>query len=541
MNLALRPRLRDVEQESVRHLHLSENGKRPLLRRLKVMGSVTSDFKPAGGKKIRKSAEPACERDSSTPRPSALLSSILESSSDAILSRDLKGTVTTWNQAACRLFGYTTEEMVGQSLLRLIPSDLHFEHDEVLATVSRGERVEGLETVRVKKSGDRFPVYCTVAPILDESGIVVGAAEIVRDISDLRRSEEDRFLFAAIIGSSEDAILSTDLKGNVRSWNQAAFEMFGYTSEEMLSESALKIVPAEHQSREMEILRRLSWGEKIERFEAARVRKDGQIVEVSVTISPLKDARGRIVGSATIAHDISERKRIERMLIRSEKLAATGRMAATVAHEINNPLESVLNFVYLARRNSPPHEKAHSYLLSAEGELDRVSQIIRRVLGYYSETGRHDEVFLHEILAEALAVYQAQLHASGISVDCRYEDHHRIGVHWNEFAQVFSTLLADSIQVLPPGGSLRFDLEDARTAEQEGVQVTARLRAPGMQRDVLERAFEPLAAVQGRISSSVGLSMARELLEKRGAQVTFSCTSSSEVADASICIFVPFV
>lgn len=364
--------------------------------------------------------------------------------------------------------------------------------------------------------------------------------ETGRSIPIPARAAPPESLLAAIVESSEDAILSVGLDGIVTSWNEGARRIFGYTAEEMVGQPLSRIFPRGGSIAVEEALRRFRSGEKIERFESTNLRKDGQIVEVSVTTSPVKDAAGRIVGSATIGHDITEKKKMERQLIRSEKLAATGRMAATVAHEINNPLESILNFVYLARRNTPSHEKAHAYLLSAESELDRVAQIVRRVLGYYSEAGRRDEIFLHEILAEALAVYQAQLHAGRISVDCRYEDHHRIAVNWHEFAQVFSTLLSDSVQVLPPGGSLNLVVEDHRAAEQEGVQVVVRLRAPGVERDVLDRAFEPFAAVQGRISSSIGLSLARELLEKRGAQVTFDSRNSSEASDAHICIFIPF-
>ena len=350
-----------------------------------------------------------------------------------------------------------------------------------------------------------------------------------------------RSLLSAILDSTRDAIISKDLNGNITSWNQEASRIFGYSEGEILGQSILLIVPDDLKTEEQSFLTRLKSGRGIERLETMRSRKDGQLVEVSLTLSPIRDENGEITGVVSISHDISERKRVERMLIRSEKLAATGRMAATVAHEINNPLESVLNFVYLARRNTPTQEKAHDYLLSAEGELDRVAQIIRRVLGYYSEAGRQDEVFLHEILAEALAVYQAQLYAASIAVDCRYEDHRRIAVHWNEFAQAFSTLLGDSIQILPRGSSLRFEVEETESADQEGVQVVMKLRAPGVEREALDRAFEPLAAIRSRISSSVGLSVARELLEKRGAHVTFRSNSSSEVSDAVVCIFVPFV
>jgi PAS domain S-box-containing protein len=350
-----------------------------------------------------------------------------------------------------------------------------------------------------------------------------------------------RSLLTAILDSSTDAIISKDLHGVITSWNQAASEIFGYPADEIIGQSILRIIPPELHAEEESLLARLNAGENIERFETARLRRDGQSVEISIAISPIRDGDGNIVGVASISHDISDRKRVERMLIRSEKLAATGRMAATVAHEINNPLESVLNFVYLARRTTPASEKAHEYLLSAEGELDRVTQIIRRVLGYYGDTSRQDEVFLHEILAEALAVYQAQLHANGIAVDCRYEDHRKIAVAWNEFAQVFSTILSDSILIAPKGAGLRFDVEDSQVADQQGIQLSMHLRAPALDRAVLDRAFGPLAAVQSKISSSMSLSVARELLEKRGAQVSFQNRSTPDFGDAIICIFVPFV
>lgn len=351
--------------------------------------------------------------------------------------------------------------------------------------------------------------------------------------------ESWRSLLAAIVESSDDAIISKDLAGRVTSWNPAAEQMFGYTAAEMLGQTLLCIIPPELHEQESSILTRLQAGEKIERFETVRRRKDGQKVEVSLTVSPIRDPVGRMTGIANLCHDISERKKMERQLIRSEKLAATGRMAATVAHEINNPLESVLNFVYLARRGTPTGDKSHGYLLSAEGELDRVAQIIRRVLGYYGDAGRQEEVYLHDVLAEALAVYQAQLHAGGISVDCRYQDRRRIAVNWNEFAQIFSTLLIDSIQILPRAASLKFAVEDARAAEQDGVEVRVHLRAPGVERDILDRAFQPLASVRSTITSSMGLSLARELLEKRGAQVSYESRSSSQAGDANICIFVP--
>jgi PAS domain S-box-containing protein len=158
-----------------------------------------------------------------------------------------------------------------------------------------------------------------------------------------------RFHLAAIIVSADDAIISKDLHGVVTSWNHAACRIFGYSAKEMIGCPILRLIPEALQYEEEGILRKLRAGEQIDHYETTRVRKNGEVLDVSVTISPIKDGAGHVIGASKIVRDISDRKRIERVLIQSEKLAVTGRMAATIAHEINNPLEALMNLIFLAR------------------------------------------------------------------------------------------------------------------------------------------------------------------------------------------------
>ena len=188
------------------------------------------------------------------------------------------------------------------------------------------------------------------------------------------------------------------------SWNEAARRLFGYWPDEMIGQSILWLIPEELQYEEEQILRKLRAGERLDHYETVRVTKDGQRIEVSVTISPIRNEAGRVIGASKIVRNISDRKRIERLLIQSEKLAATGRMAAAIAHEINNPLEALMNLIFLARQNSPTEGKAHKYLLTAENELERVSHIARQTLGYYRDTGSPTEVYLHDLLETVLTV-----------------------------------------------------------------------------------------------------------------------------------------
>ena len=269
--------------------------------------------------------------------PRALLAAIVDSSDDAIVSKDLNGIILSWNDAAACIFGYSAEEMIGKSILALIPPDLKEEEVRILANLKAGIRIDHYETIRIRKNGEKFQISATISPIRDSTGTIVGACKVARDISDRMKNDQTRFQLAAIVDSADDAIVSKDLNGVVRTWNQGAFRMFGYTSEEMVGQSILRLIPEELKYEEVEILRKFRAGERVDHYEIVRRKKSGESIHVSITISPIRDASGRVIGASKVARDISDRKRMERLLIQSEKLAATGRMAATIAHEINSP------------------------------------------------------------------------------------------------------------------------------------------------------------------------------------------------------------
>src|SRR6185437_8432756 len=146
------------------------------------------------------------------------LAAIVASSDDAIISKDLNGIILSWNEGARRIFGYEADEIVGQSILRLIPPELHHEEDFILSKIRSGERIDHFDTTRVRKNGEKFPISVTISPIKDDSGTIVGASKIARDITDRLRGAESRSRLAAIVDSAEDAIISKDLDGMITSW-----------------------------------------------------------------------------------------------------------------------------------------------------------------------------------------------------------------------------------------------------------------------------------------------------------------------------------
>ena len=181
-------------------------------------------------------------------RFSSLACDVIASAQDAIISTDLSGTITSWNRAAGRIFEFTEAEAIGHSIGLIVPPELEGEEDDILSRVRAGEWMDHYETVRIRRDGERINVSLTVSPVVTAAGHVVGASQIARDITQSRQLERDARHFAAIVESSDDAIVSKDLNGTILSWNPAAERLFGYTAAEMLGQYIRVIIPPDRQS-----------------------------------------------------------------------------------------------------------------------------------------------------------------------------------------------------------------------------------------------------------------------------------------------------
>lgn len=351
--------------------------------------------------------------------------------------------------------------------------------------------------------------------------------------------EDPRFLLAAIIDSSEDAIISKDLNGVITSWNIAAERMYGYTAEEIVGQSILRLIPEHLHSEESEILRKLGAGERLEHFETIRVSKSGERIEVSLTISPIRDNTGRVIGSSKIARDISTRKQMERSLIQSEKLATAGRMAATVAHEINNPLEAVLNLIFLARGTCAMESETRGYLDTAEKELERVSHIARQTLGFYRDNGRPTDVMVDELLRNVLAVYRSKLISKNIAVHDQFQAPHPLTASRGELLQVFSNIIANSLDAMEPGGSLHIETREAADVSSAGTEILIRDEGSGIAAEHLTRIFEPFFTTKESHGTGIGLWVAKKLVEKHGGRIKITSSTMPGKSGTEVCIFLP--
>ena len=350
---------------------------------------------------------------------------------------------------------------------------------------------------------------------------------IVQDVTARKAAEEASQRLVAIVESSDDAIVSKDLNGVVTSWNPAAERMFGFTAREMIGRPITTIIPPELRDDETRILATIARGERIEHFETERVRKNGDRIEVSLTVSPVKDEAGRIVGAAKIARDITERRKTERTLLVTERLAAVGRLAATVAHEINNPLEAITNLVYLARTASSPSE-VEGFLSKVEEQLACVSHLTRQTLGFYRETSGARLVRPAEIVDSIVAVFASKAKNKGIWLKTEIKDDLEIYAIPGEIRQVLANLISNSIDAVQGPGDIRIRVSRARNSAKEpvaGIRITVADAGSGIPRETLKRVFEPFFTTKRDVGTGLGLWVCKNIVEThrgtiRGRSVT---------------------
>ena len=327
---------------------------------------------------------------------------------------------------------------------------------------------------------------------------------------------------AAIVECSEDAIVSKDLNGIIKSWNAAAERIFGWKAGEIIGKPILTLIPPELHGDEEMILDRIRRGIRIEHFETVRLTKDGRRINVSLTVSPVKDDQGRIIGAAKIARDITQQKLAEERLLQAEKLAATGRMAATIAHEINNPLEAVTNLLYLLRPEvSQP--KGRAQLKLAESELARVSQITKQTLAFHRETVAPEQVMLGDMLDSVTAMLSRNLARKRVTIRKDYEPCTITGMR-GQLRQLFSNLIDNAIDAAPIGGEVQLGV---RCDDEEAV-VSVSDNGHGIRAEDLPRLFEPFFTTK-QVGTGLGLWVAREIAEKHGGEINVdSSTGKSD-------------
>ncbi len=476
-------------------------------------------------------------------------SAIVASSEDAIISKDLEGTIVTWNRAAERMFGYAAAEIVGRSIRLIVPQDRQAEEDHVLATVARGDTVEHFETIRQRKDGTFAPISLTVSPIRDTSGRVIGASKIARDLTRTQRIQHDALQLAAIVESSDDAIVGKDLNGIVTSWNVAAERMFGYSAAEMIGRSIRTLIPDDRQPEEDDVLSKIRQGQRLEHHETIRRRKDGSLLPVSLTISPIRNEQGFLIGASKIARDITDRVRADDERQRLLEIARSAShlkddFLATLSHELRTPLSAIVGYIRLMQSGLLPPDKQGQAIETIGRNATSLTQIVEDVLDVSRIVSGKlrlnvQPVELSEIVREAIATTQPAADAKGIRVDLMLDPvATQVSGDPDRLRQVLWNLFSNGVKFTQRGGHVQIRLERVNSH----VEVTVADNGIGIPAEFLPHLFERFTQADSGVSRlhgglGLGLAISRHLVELQGGRI--SAQSPGPGLGSTFCVELP--
>jgi PAS domain S-box-containing protein len=467
---------------------------------------------------------------------------IVETTPECVKLVAADGTLLHMNSAGLAMIGAECADLaLGKNIYDVIGPENRENFRDFNERICRGER-GSLEFDIIGLTGIRRHMETYAAPFRTKNGSIVQLG-VTRDVSQRKRAEEVQHKLAAIVESSDDAIVSKDLNGIVTSWNRSAEQMFGYTAAEMIGRSILTIIPPELRSDEDMILSKIRRGEKIEHFETVRQTKAGERVEVSLSISPVRDDQGRIVGAAKIARNMTEKKKIEKALRTTEKLAAAGRLAATVAHEINNPLEAVNNLVFLAKRDLKDTQRASGHLDLAERELGRVAHIARQTLGFYRDTSSPAPINIAKTFDDLLYLYEKRLEVRNIRVIKRYKGDIEITAYPGEIRQALSNLITNAMDAMPGGGTLVIRVRTDHEwdgSKSTGVRITIADSGTGIKPEHSASLFEPFFTTKADVGTGLGLWITRGIVAKHGGKIQVKSSIDVSRHGTTFSIFLPF-
>ncbi len=476
-------------------------------------------------------------RDAATLR----LAAVIDSADDAIISQGTDGTIEVWNRAAERLFGYSAAEAIGSSIDLIVPPERRSEDHDVVARLYEGEVGSGFETVAIAKSGATVPISLLLSPVVAPDGRVLGVSRIARDLTGQKRLEREAFRLAAIVDSSEDAIVSKDLNGIVQTWNGAAERMFGYAAAEIIGRPIFLIIPTERHAEEDEVLARVRSGRSIDHFETIRRRKDGSLVEISLSVSPIRGAGGIVIGASKIARDITLQRQIAREAEEANRVK--DEFLAMLSHELRTPLNAVLGYMRMLRMGHFGEGGQDRIVKIIERNAEILSQLVADVLDVSSiVTGKVQLKLttcdLGQAVDAAVDTVRPSALAKGVTLRIAKGDAPLvIRCDPDRIQQVFWNLLSNAVKFTPRGGlvEVRLTTED-RAATISVVDTGIGIRAESLPH-VFQRFWQEGTAHGRQGGLGVGLSLARHFVELHGG--TIGVTSEGEGRGARFEVTLP--
>jgi PAS domain S-box-containing protein len=395
----------------------------------------------------------------------------------------------------------------------------------------------------------RITVICIyAASAIAALGIILLAFSIMRemetsekDAASLRESEQ---WFRVTLSSIGDGVIATDEQGRVSFLNPVAERLTGTSLEEARGTKIGEVFPifseATNNPLTNPVDKVLAVGSVVGLANHTVLRhRDGHLLPIEDSAAPITDDAGRLIGAVLVFHDASRERNFQDVLRRTEKLAAAARLAATVSHEINNPLEAIGNLIFLARTSPDASEKVVAQLQLAEQELARVSHITRQTLGFYRESTSPTAVHIPTLVESVLTLYSNKLQVKQIQVHLALEACPPIIGLAGEIQQLVSNIISNAIDAVPISGTLTIDASPAKLPGGESIRLKIEDDGPGIAPEDLKRIFEPFFTTKKDVGTGLGLWVCKEIAERHGGSVHAESKNASGANGAIFTVLLP--
>jgi PAS domain S-box-containing protein len=409
--------------------------------------------------------------------------------------------------------------------------------DDIRASIAEIEGLEG-ELLRVKITESETATRSATHAFAIKTAIALGALLVLGGLltREMRKSDaaavelrEQKEWLHTTLHSIGDAVIATDTSGRVMFLNEVASGLIGYSKSEAEGNPLGQIFPIFNQETrepvEDPVAKVIRTGTVVGLANHTILcRRDGTAVAIDDSAAPIRNVQGELIGVVLIFRDVTKQREIEAALRNAEKLATAGRFAATIAHEINNPLEAVMNSLFLLNRETGLSSEGQRYLLLAEQELNRVAAVARQTLAFYKDTSSPAEINIPRLLDEVLALYGRRIESRNLQVVRNYRDHAQLVGSVGELRQVFSNLILNAIDALPANGTLTISVSDENHGHP-AVRVDIEDNGSGIQAEHLEKIFEPFFTTKKDVGTGLGLWSAKNLVEKHDGQLLAECSN----------------
>jgi PAS domain S-box-containing protein len=404
-----------------------------------------------------------------------------------------------------------------------------------------------LEAVRRSTTSLIATMYLTTA--LAVIGLVLLAFYILREMvqrekhaAEIRQREE---WFRVTLGSIGDAVIATDERGKVIFMNAIAEDLTGIPLAQARGQAVHKVFPIFNEQTRKPVDNPVA---KV--LELGRVmglanhtvlqRADGKIIPIEDSAAPIYDDQKRLRGVVMVFRDVTLEKQAQDVMRKAEKLAAAGRLAATVAHEINNPLEAVGNLIYIVRNSPGLSQEITGYLAMAETELERVSHITRQTLGFYRDSSVPEPVQVRSVVESVLRLYDNKMRSKGISVELNQVDSPPVLGLQGELKQLIANLVSNAADAVGRGGRIRISIAPAVRERSRGVEISVADNGPGVAAENRMHIFEPFFTTKQDVGTGLGLWVSKEIAERHGGSIQLNANREHSLGGAIFTVFLPF-